>query len=214
MKDIRVIDVFVMPKAMKITGRTSSITNAFVNAIVPSVSPTEAEVAEALRILGLAAEDLRCAYCGDKSTEWDHLRPLVQGKRPTGFISEIANLVPACGKCNQSKGSQDWRTWIVSTAKRSPAARGVPDLDERIARLGAYEHWREPTRIDFESIVPNGLWEQYWKSHEGLVRGMKDCQAVADQVRREIADKVKVQQFAGEDQATQVPFRTKPLFRA
>src|SRR4051812_27975243 len=109
---------FRMPSVQTMVSRKSSITNAFVNAIIPVVPPTVAEIAEALRILGMEAEDVRCAYCGDKSTEWDHLRPLVKARRPTGFISEIGNLVPACGKCNQSKGNSGWESWMRSMTAR------------------------------------------------------------------------------------------------
>ncbi|MCY2924087.1 MAG: HNH endonuclease, partial [Planctomycetota bacterium] len=79
------------------------------NSIIPVIPPSQEEVLAALGILGIDPEDLRCAYCGDRASEWDHLRPLVVNRRPTGFISEIANLVPSCGKCNQSKGNQNWR---------------------------------------------------------------------------------------------------------
>lgn len=91
---------FSMPRPVNIAGRTSSVTNAFVNGVIPTRRPTEQDVEEVLRILELNAVDLRCSYCGDRATEWDHLRPLISAKRPTGYISEIANLVPACSKCN------------------------------------------------------------------------------------------------------------------
>src|SRR5689334_15042184 len=82
---------FKMPKPVKITGRASSITNSFINGIIPVVFTTNEEVQTALSILGML-ESVRCAYCGDAYTEWDHLRPLVLGKKPTGYISEIHNL--------------------------------------------------------------------------------------------------------------------------
>jgi hypothetical protein len=91
---------FQMPSVQTMVSRKSSITNAFVSAIIPVIPPTHGEIEEALRILGMEAHDARCAFCGDKASEWDHLRPLVVERRPTGYISEIANLVPACGKCN------------------------------------------------------------------------------------------------------------------
>src|SRR5438552_242802 len=102
-----------MPAPLGVMGRSSSITNAFISGIVPGRPPSEEEVQEALKILELSAEDLRCAYCGDRATEWDHLRPLIAGQEPTGFIGEIQNLVPACGKCNQSKGNSNWRVWML-----------------------------------------------------------------------------------------------------
>ncbi len=125
---------FQMPKAVKIMARTSSVTNSFVNGIIPVVHPTDAEIEKALEILGMTPKDVRCSYCDDPYTEWDHLRPLVKNRRPTGYITEIRNLVPACGKCNQSKGNTDWRDWITGPAKLSPLTRAVPGLEDRIAR--------------------------------------------------------------------------------
>jgi hypothetical protein len=174
---------FQMPSVQSMVARTSSITNAFVNAVIPVMPPTTAEVAEALRLLGMEPHDVRCAYCGDASTEWDHLRPLVLNRRPTGYISEIANLVPACGKCNQSKGNKPWKTWMLSTAKRSPAARGIAGTEERVARLEVYERWREPTQINFETILGREAWEHYWSLYSAVIAELKECQQVADAIK-------------------------------
>lgn len=142
-------NLFSMPSPVKITGRTTNITNSFVNAIIPVVHPSKDKVREALAILNIDPSDVRCAYCGNPSTEWDHLRPLVLDKRPTGYISEIANLVPACGKCNQSKRNKPWREWIIGSAPLSPKSRGVSKLDEKIERLDAYEKWGNVEPLDF-----------------------------------------------------------------
>src|SRR3984957_19276762 len=82
--------------------------------------------------------------------------------RPNGIIFEIANLVPACGKCNQSKGNKPWRTWILSTAKLSPTGRGVAAIEKRIAHLEEYEKWKAPTHVDFGAILGSKDWEDYW----------------------------------------------------
>jgi hypothetical protein len=177
---------FAMPKPVRITGRSSSITNSFVNGVIPVVMPTEPQVREALEILGML-EHVSCIYCGDTSTEWDHLRPLVEKQRPTGYISEIHNLVPACGKCNQSKGNKNWLTWMRSTARLSPSARGVVDIEERIARLQEYESRGIPTRIDFEAAVGAELWERHWAHHNRLLELMR----VADQDAQEIRMRVR-----------------------
>jgi len=180
---LAVLDCFLMPRAVKITGRTSTLTNAFVNGVVPCYPPTENEVLEALSVLGLDHADLRCAYCGDPFTEWDHLRPLIAGKRPTGFITEIANLVPACGKCNQSKSGSAWRKWMLGPAKRSPATRGIPDLDERVRRLEAYESWRIPRVFDFEAAAGKDLWARHWNNWTRLVSLMGECERTAEEIR-------------------------------
>jgi hypothetical protein len=179
---------FQMPAVATMVSRKSSITNAFVNTLIPQIYPTPEEIEQALTILGMDIADVRCAYCGDKMTEWDHLRALVVKQRPTGYISEIANLVPACGKCNQSKGNSAWRDWMMSTtARHSPTARGKPDVAERIGRLEAYECWRPPRRIDdFEAIVGKEEWAAYWRAWEKINADMRECQKVADELRTKI----------------------------
>lgn len=184
---------FQMPSFQTMVSRKSSITNAFVNSVLPVNAPRAEEVEEALAILQMNAEDLRCAYCGDRPTEWDHLRPLVLNRRPTGYITEIANLVPACGKCNQSKGNKDWRTWMEGNAKRSPTGRGIADVKERIARLDAYQKWRPPTKIDFEAILGKDDWNHYWSLWDKLNTALDEAQEVGDRIRE------RVNQHMGKD---------------
>jgi len=187
-----VLTCFSMPRPVRISGRTSSITNAFVNGVIPCRRPTEHEVAEALRILELSADDLRCAYCGDRSTEWDHLRPLIAARRPTGYMSEIANLVPACGKCNQSKSGAEWRTWMLGPARLSPATRGIPDLDARVARLEQFASWKEATKFDFEAAVGKELWSRHWANWEKLYALMHECEETAAEIRAAVDRSLEV----------------------
>ena len=181
-----------MPKPVKITGRTSSITNSFVNGIIPVIWPTNEEVEEALRVLGM--DEVVCAYCGDPSTEWDHFRPLVMNKKPTGYISEIANLVPACGKCNQSKGNKDWREWFYSSARMSPYSRGVLDLQAKAEYLAAFEAWGSPTVVDLEALAGGSLWEKHWENHSAIIKLMREAETTASEIRdRIVSSRVAVQ---------------------
>ncbi len=179
--------LFQMPTPMKITGRSSSITNAFINSIIPVVTPTEAQVEKALSILGMTKETFQCAYCGNTASEWDHLRPLVKDKKPTGYISEIHNLVPSCGKCNQSKGNKEWRIWIQSSAPQSPATRGVANVRERIARLEAYENWGTPTKMDFGKVVGQELWGQHWENWQRVQDLLRESQELATRINTLVA---------------------------
>ena len=176
-----------MPKAMTIMGRTSSITNAFYNGIIPVIEPSEEEINKALNILGIDQNDVKCCYCGDNATEWDHLRPLIINKKPTGYISEIDNLVPCCGKCNQSKGNKNWLEWINSNALKSPKTRGVENLSEKIQKIKDYEYSTKPKRIDnFESIVGKDLWEKHLQNYDDIINIMKKCQTVSDEIKERI----------------------------
>jgi 5-methylcytosine-specific restriction endonuclease McrA len=168
---------------MSVAGRSSSITNAFVNAIIPVIEPTEDEELEALRILQIDPADIRCAYCGDKATEWDHLRPIISDQEPTGYVTEIANLVPSCAKCNQSKGKLHWRTWIEGRARLSPKTRGIPDLAVRVARLQNYEGWRKPRQIDFAGIVGPEMWKRHRENWRSVLELLKKSQELAGEIR-------------------------------
>jgi hypothetical protein len=183
--------IFQMPKTVKIIGRSSSITNAFVNGIIPSIEPSEEEIREALSILEMKESNVQCIYCGDKATEWDHLRPLIYGKRPTGYISEIHNLVPACGKCNQSKGNKEWRTWINGDAKLSPKTKGIKDIKYRMVLLEKYEKWGTPIKINLHELVGHELWAKHWANYNQLIEFMKECQTTSDKLKEVIGKKYR-----------------------
>jgi hypothetical protein len=179
---------FRMPAPQTMRTRKTSITNAFVSAIIPVVPPTDTEILEALKILGMTPETVHCIYCGDKCNAWDHLRPIVENRRPTGFISEIANLVPACQPCNSSKGNSNWKQWMTGDARLCPKARNVADVDERIARLEVYERWRAPTFVDFAEIAGVETYAAYWRELDRIIAELEHSQALADALRKTIAD--------------------------
>ena len=56
----------------------------------------------------------QCVYCGEtyefKELTLDHVIP-----RSRGGESITSNLVPACRKCNQGKGSRNWLQWCRET---------------------------------------------------------------------------------------------------
>lgn len=198
----RYLAVFRMPRMPTITGRMSAVTNSFVNSIIPRVVPTAVEVKEVLDILGMTPETIECIYCGDPATEWDHLRPTVKGKRPTGYISEIANLVPACGKCNQSKGNSYWREWMTGPAPLAPTSRGIEDVEQRILRLQALERRWTIEPVDVEAAVPTELWESYWEKRRALVSLAREAQELAEVVKarvKEVHDRLVAECEDGEE---------------
>jgi len=178
-----------MPQSLTITGRSSTITNVFASAIVPVVNPTYEQVVAVLKILGMAPDSVVCSYCGETSSEWDHFHPLIHDKKPTGHWSSIRNLVPACGKCNQSKGGKPWEMWIQSAASQARRCQTNPGFVLRIKRLQAYEEWARDTPYDFSALVGEDLWLQYQKELGLVLRAMARAQAVADQVKIKLREK-------------------------
>lgn len=156
--------------------------------------PEPALVAEAAAVLGMSPGRLTCVYCGTDSTDWDHLRPLVSGKRPTGHMSDIRNMVPACGACNQSKGGQQWRQWMTGNAKGSPAARNVPNLAAKIEAIERFEAWGASHATDLEAIVGAELWTAYWEKLRVIEGLMYDAQKDAEIIRTRIAEAIAAQE--------------------
>lgn len=174
---------------LKITGRTSSVTNSFVQAIIPNVKPTETELEEALGILGMSLSDRSCVYCGVAATDWDHLKPLVKYKKPTGYLNEARNLVPSCAPCNQSKSGASWKEWIEGIAPNGPKARGVKDIASRIARLEKFEQWGSVKRFPIEDAVSSDKWEEYWSALQEIHEKMRIAQFLAEEIQKAVERK-------------------------
>jgi hypothetical protein len=174
-------------KLLKITSRTSSITNSFVQAIIPSYLPTVEELREALKVLGMSEGNLECVYCGLPSTDSDHLMPLVRGRQPTGYLHEIRNLVPCCGRCNQSKGGRDWKAWMLGSATGSPTSRKVPGIAERIKRLERYVAWGKLKPVPLKELAGHELWDDYWRH----LKVIEDALIAAQQKATEVQGAIK-----------------------
>ena len=177
---------------LKITSRTSSVTNGFVQAIIPSIEPTHSEIVEALQILGMTVDARSCIYCGMAATDWDHLRPLVQHKRPTGYIHEIRNLVPSCGPCNQSKSGANWEAWMNSDARGSPRSKGVSDLEQRIDRLRRFVEWGNVKPLPLSELAGVEQWNAHWANLHTILQKMQEAQQHAVLVREAIHRALKV----------------------
>ena len=139
-------------------------------------------MAEALSLLGMDDTNLRCSYCGQPATDFDHFRPVVKGRRPTGFATDVRNMVPACGPCNQSKGGQYWRDWIMG---KSIGAQRTHDpwREDRILRLEQFEKWSAHSPLNIDAIVGRGRMLAYWQRLEQIKEEMQDAQAEADSIR-------------------------------
>jgi HNH endonuclease len=141
---------------------------------------------QTLAQLGQQWDDRRCVYCGAPSTDFDHFQAIVRARRPSGYLNEAKNLVPACGTCNQSKGSRDWHGWMIGRAKKCPLQRDILDLEERISVLKSFAAWADHQPGNIVDHVDPKLWESYWGKLDQIERLMLDAQAEADLVREQI----------------------------
>jgi hypothetical protein len=92
----------------------------------------EAEIGEVPFFFG--DESPACVFCGTTPiNRWDHLVPISKGGDTT-----LGNIVPACAKCDDSKRDLPFEEWVVGDAPNSPKTRGIPNLNDRLAKINAY----------------------------------------------------------------------------
>lgn len=146
----------------RIKQRITSLASAFVQAVIPR---HDDERSRRLLYVQAGIKEDECAYCGERASDTDHFRALVKGGRPSGYFHTADNLIPSCGRCNQSKSGAHWRDWIISGAVNSPMTRGIADLDERILRLTAFEalgNNEAMSPAEMRQIVGPQEWDDYW----------------------------------------------------
>ena len=184
-------DDFNFPlKKNVIKGRISTITNAFVQDIIPTIVPTKDEQEKFLRVLEIE-NTKQCVYCGGTATTWDHFRPLVRNKRPTGYINEISNMVPACSTCNSSKSNSDWQSWLNAETKDSLIKRGFKKdyLDKLRERLTNYENEFKPRNI---LVLLEEIWnDKCEKIRTRVIHEMEKAQIEMEIQLKELEDKLK-----------------------
>ncbi len=200
---------FKGPSVKTICSRTATITNAFGNAIMPVVEPSDAEIEAVLDGIGQGGKTIdkqSCVYCSEKATEWDHLNPMIRDKKPTGYFSEIWNLVPACGTCNQSKGARDWADWIGSDAPKSPKVQGKP-WEENRRRLDGYLRSRpqRATCIDIKAIVEADRLQAYEDLRQNILKLMKAADEIAAELRSQIVLKANRLMEEADEIAAEMP---------
>ena len=74
---------------------------------------------ERYKQFGINSTAPSCVYCGGIQTEWNYLFSIFEDMAWTGYFTEINNLIPACSKCNQSRGKKPYADWMLSNAALS-----------------------------------------------------------------------------------------------
>jgi hypothetical protein len=161
------------PARVKIDRLKLSLNRAFINTIVPEIKPSAAEEAEWRTHLGIspsAVDNIECVYCGQRATQLDHFRSLTEKRDgsetglPTGWVTDIFNLVPCCSTCNSSKAGAKWRNWMTGKAPKSPKQRiSSSNLAVRVGVLDRFETWSTPlaTHLKVLTLIGQQEWQDY-----------------------------------------------------
>jgi hypothetical protein len=149
-------------KQFKVSSRSSTVTGAFVAALLPYDEYDRTTVEDAMFDLGQQNMDvLRCVYCKGHATTWDHLTNLVRERKANdhGHGHRVRNLVPCCAPCNSSKSGTSFEEWILGYVHpvkgRIPGTPRVrSDRYKLVALLNEYQSkcpLRSATDVELET---------------------------------------------------------------
>jgi 5-methylcytosine-specific restriction endonuclease McrA len=103
-------------RTYRISNRTSTLRNAFAQAIAPSDIYDRNRIRNAIRDLKQDPDkELRCVFCGRSASSWDHLYPVVKDGEFYGYGNWLGNLVPCCTNCNSRKSGHTWSEFLKSS---------------------------------------------------------------------------------------------------
>ena len=100
------------------------------------------------------AGDIHCFYCeAPEPTRWDHLHAVSRGGDTVP-----GNLVPACGRCDDSKQARDVDEWVNGSSPHRPSADRLPAIQTRISAYQAHFAY-EPA--EFEAKLSDEALARY-----------------------------------------------------
>lgn len=181
---------FKLPTKSDLKSRASTISNAFAIAITPYIYPSEEEISNFLTELCL--KQGQCAYCLGKANAMDHVKPLVKNGLPTGYKTEIRNLVPCCSACNSAKGAQDFATWYKSAKNVARLhLEGLTDtqIEERFEAISRYID-KIPQPIDYKTMLGDDMWNEYLHRKEEMISLLKENQVFCNKLNSIIKQKI------------------------
>lgn len=176
---------FPMPSNSNLQNRISTINNSFVQSIIPRISEKDqVKLKKYYEELGI--EQNQCVYCLKKGkVTGDHLHPLIKDKMPTGYITDINNIVPCCPDCNSSKGGKEFIDWYKSDCNVKRLNNfGISDeqINQRYKIIVNYinNHHQEP--LNLKDVFGEDDWNEFNKIKNQLEEKLKECKEFCDKL--------------------------------
>lgn len=190
---------FKMPSKGDLRSRTSTISNAFVSSITPWIYPKSEEVIGIYDKFGIV--EGQCAYClqyGANSV--DHYKCLVIRSEPSGYITDIDNLVPCCQKCNSAKGSKSFEDWYDDDRTKARLNElGMTDAQIKERRDIIVNAMKDIKRYDYRQIVGEEKWNEFIERRKKLNALLKENQSFCDELSKEITEYVLKEKLKNSD---------------
>lgn len=177
------------PAADKIKSRISTVTRSMASTLLPRIGATNEERRKMVQLLyGIDSiegqenklNNLTCVYCGKPATGLDHLHPLIKGKKPTGYFTEPANLVPCCSSCNQRKSNTEWPDYMEKVEDDDNMQK------ERINNLKNFTEKMPATKLKLNDDLVNKYEELYSNIEQLLNEAQKELEEHADRLKKQL----------------------------
>lgn len=151
------------PAADKISSRSSTICRSMACTLMPRYPCTNEDENKWKKFFS----DKECAYCGKKATHLDHLFPLIDKRKPTGYMTEVSNLVPCCSLCNQRKGNINFVEYMRSDKCQYIGDKN--DQDKRINKINEFQNQMPAKRICIDSVILSE-WQKILTEYDDLLK--------------------------------------------
>jgi len=144
------INGFKYPSSDNISGRTSTICRSMACTLLMRKSCSPEDAATWMKYF----PEKNCAYCGRPASHLDHLHALILDRRPTGYGTEPANLVPCCKDCNQPKGNLQWDDYMRSNTCNhfydSQTETKEIAVERRISIIKKFQEEMTPQKVELD----------------------------------------------------------------
>ena len=98
-----------------------------------------------------------CAYCGENANTLDHIFGIVNDKKFSGYTNDISNLIPACSRCNSSKGNNDWDKWLKKPENKSSYVKEITSKTGFVERKTIIKKYIKNNKTMDKKIKPELL---------------------------------------------------------
>jgi hypothetical protein len=183
---------FRLPNAPNLNSRKSTIAKALSDGISPRLRPTESQFEEYSKFFPKKEGGYDCAYCGNSFHYMEHFRPLVIELFPTGYGSDIYNLVPSCKNCNEKKKNDPWIKWMND--KDNPGIVDIEAHSRRFAILEQFQDWGESRviHIPYKDLIGEEKWNEYIKQYRQVLDFLKNMNELQKEIKNEVNKHLKI----------------------
>ena len=180
------------PYADKIGSRSSTIARSMASTLMPRIGASEKDYEQMIRLLyepNANKDQLKCVYCGKRATHLDHLFPLTNNKRPTGYYTEPANLVPCCSSCNQKKGNDIWDVFMnkAETEDKFKYLNEDGKIEERKKRIDKFIKEMHTNKLP----ISNEFTQQWEIIYDKITKDLEEAQEILTDYLKELQKIIK-----------------------